>query len=170
MSKMSREEHKAVKAYRGLQYVPQTRAQKDAKRAAEEDAKLSDLLDAQAEQHSRILEKVEASIKAAVKQHLNSETRSEYNSGSIRDVRRCFRPSPSLKGITSFVNSVNKDSSKLGFLSSFLNNNKDEKDLQANAKHIQLKLEADIELCDSRVKERLMIWWMLEEFFQVKPT
>ena len=169
---MSREEHKAVKAYRGLQYVPQTRAQKDDKRAAEEAAKLDPLLKARAERRSRTLALVNgASIKEAVKQHLNSETRSEYKSGSIRDVSRCFRrENPSLKGITSFVNSVNKDSSKLGFLSSFLNNNKDAEDLQANAKHIQLKLEADIESCDSRVKERLMIWWMLEEFFQVKPT
>ena len=165
---MSREEHAYYKAYRGSTYVPQTHAQQVAKRDAEEAAKLDPCLKFKAERRSRILAKVNAPIKEAVKQ---CKPRPEYNSGSIRGVRRCFRrENPSLKGITSFVNSVNEDSSKLGFLSSFLINNEHANDLHTNAKHIQLKLEADIESCDSRVTERLMIWWVLEEFFQVKPT
>ena len=169
--KMSREEHAYYKAYRGSKYVPQTHAQQVAKRDAEEAAKRAPLLKAQAERRSRIFALVDAFIKAAVEQCLYSNTQPKYNTDTIRGVRRCFRSeNPSLKGIVSFINSVNEDSSKLGFLSSFLINNRGAKDLHTNAKHIQLRLEADIERCDSRVKERLMIWWMLEEFFQVKPT
>ena len=128
-------------------------------------AALEAALEAQDERRNRIFEMVDAFIKASVDQFLNSEPQPEYNSKDFKEFRRCFRSEGKrLDGIDSFAETLAKNPSRIGVLYSYIINNKEATDLRANAEKIQLKLEADIERWNSRVTERLMIWWVLEVF------
>jgi hypothetical protein len=161
-----------LKAFRAHKFAgnTQTRAQRKAQEAAQKADQLAAWLEAQAERRIKISLLVSESMKADI-DHLNSEDylKFKHNSKARKDMRRCFRsegPIPRLDGIDSFAETLAKNPSKLGVLTSYLINNKEATDLRANAEKIQLKLEADIESWNSRVTERLMIWWVLEVFLR----